>query len=351
MFPTALLVALAAATASAAPNGPKLSTSIDSCQKTITKYRPGFGAIGPLSTNTRTTSHTVHSTITACGAQSTVTTTITPDPVTQTVNGTNAKNLLVNTGQECTSTTTISESVATVYTGTYSASQSKQSAAPLSQRSPLLKPNLLGKVFHRLGQNALLNQKAFEVDCLEQVTTHVITTTTVHDAPATRTVTAETPIVYVTPQEGIKAALATAPVNITTTRTAQPAVNTSGGGVCTVTAGASSTTTQHSKCAPTNLISEVDGKGIGQTQGDESNTRGLADGADPSACCQLCVDTEDCAASEDDPDAGNCFLWYTEPSCGRGFNYSVGSNDIAPGAGFLLQTGCGTIAAVDTPTA
>ncbi|KAF7195752.1 hypothetical protein HII31_02887 [Pseudocercospora fuligena] len=353
MLPTTLLMALVAAAANAAPNGPKVSTSVDSCQKTITKYRPGFGAIGPLSTNTRTSSQTVYSTITTCGAQSTVTTTIIPDPVTQTVNGTNAyaKNLLVSTGEECTSTTTISESVATVYTGTYSASQSKRSAAPLNQRSPLLKPNLLGKVFHRLGQNALLNQKAFEVDCLEQVTTHVITTTTIHDAPATETVTAETPTVYVTRQGGIKAVLATAPVNITTTLTAQPAVNTSSGGVCTVTAGASSTTTQHLKCAPTNLISEVDGKGIGQTQGDESNTRGLADGTDPSACCQLCVDTEDCAASEDDPDAGNCFLWYTEPSCGRGFNYSVGSNDIAPGAGFLLQTGCGTIEAVDAPTA
>ncbi|KXT06921.1 hypothetical protein AC578_7293 [Pseudocercospora eumusae] len=358
MLPPTLLVALVAAAAPAhaapnAPNAPKISTSIDSCQKTITKYRPGFGAIAPLSTNTRTTSHTVYSTITTCGAQSTVTTTITPHPVTHTVNGTNAyaKNLLVNTGQECTSTTTISQSVATVYTGTYSASQSKRSAAPPHQRSPLLKPNLLGKMFHRLGQNALLNQKAFEVDCLEQVTTHVITTTTIHDAPATETVTAETPIVYVTRQDGINAVLATAPVNITTTLTARPAVNTSSGGVCTVTAGASSTTTQHLKCAPTNLISEVDGKGIGQTQGDESNTRGLADGTDPSACCQLCVDTEDCAASEDDPDAGNCFLWYSAPSCGRGFNYSVGSNDLAPGAGFLLQTGCGTIAAVDTPTA
>lgn len=205
-------------------------------------------------------------------------------------------------------------------------------------------------MFHRLGQNALINQKPFEVDCLEKVTTYVITTTTIHDAPATETVTAETPTVYVTQQQGIKAVLATAPVNITTTLTAQPASNTTAGGVCTVTTGASSTTTQHLKCAPTNLISEVDGFGIGQTQGDDSTTRGLADGTDPSACCQLCLDTEDCAASEDDPDAGNCFLWYTQPSCGLGFKYSDGYQNLEPGAGFLLQTGCGTIEATEAPT-
>lgn len=205
------------------------------------------------------------------------------------------------------------------------------------------------KFLNRFGQKALINHKAFEVDCLEQVTTYVVTTETLQDAPATYTVTAQTPTVYIAQQDN-RRALATEPVSITTTITAPPASETSVGGVCTVTAAASSTTTQHLKCAPTNLISEVNGHGIGSTQTDDSTVPGLAPGDDPSACCQTCVDTENCAASQDDPDAGNCFLWYTDPSCGLGFNYSDGNQGLAPGAGFFVQTGCGTIEATDAFT-
>lgn len=206
----------------------------------------------------------------------------------------------------------------------------KRTASPLDQRSPAFRPGLLGQIVHRLGTNALIDQNAFEVDCFHKETTYVLTTKTVEELPMTETVVAETPTVYVTQKEKDNALWGS--ISATSVSTA---IATAAGGVCTVTASASSTTTQHLKCAPTNLISEVDGYGIGSTQGDESNTRGLAPGSDPSACCQLCVDTEDCAASEDDPDAGNCFLWYTEPTCGLGFEYSTNNQKIEPGKGFL----------------
>lgn len=235
-----------------------------------------------------------------------------------------------------------STGASTLYTGEYSGRASKRTAAALDSRAPFGQPRspLLGKIFHRYGQKAFnANQKPFAVDCLAQVTTYDIATSTISDVTTTETVNASTPTIYITLQNN---AVDSEPIPITTTITAQPTEDVITGGVCTVTV-ASSTTTQHLKCAPTNLISEVDGYGIGETQGDSKNTRGLAPGGDPSACCQLCIDTEDCAASEDDPDAGNCFLWYTTPPCGLGFKYAAGSRKLKAGTGFLLQTGCGTI--------
>lgn len=244
-------------------------------------------------------------------------------------------------------TRTSSTGASTLYTGEYSGSVAKRTAAALDSRAPFGQSRnpLLGKVLHRYGQSAFnVNQKAFAVDCLAQITTYDIATSTIQEETTTETVTAATPTIYITLKNN---AVDSEPVPITTTVTAQPTRDAVTSGVCTVTV-ASSTTTQHLKCAPTNLISEVDGYGIGETQGDSSNTRGLAPGSDPSACCQLCLDTEDCAASEDDPDAGNCFLWYTTPTCGLGFEYAAGSQRLEAGTGFLLQTGCGTIEATDS---
>lgn len=181
-----------------------------------------------------------------------------------------------------------------------------------------------------------VNQKPVAIDCLKQVTTYLLTTTIIAEQPATETVTADTPTVFVT-QANIAVATPTAPVPITSTTFAPGVTGTpAASGVCTVTE-ASSTTTQHLKCAPTNLISSVNGKGIGQTGGNAGNTRGIAPGGDPSACCQLCVDDDECAASQDDPDAENCFLWYTTPVCGEGFRYSDGGQDLKPGAGKKLR--------------
>lgn len=235
----------------------------------------------------------------------------------------------------------------TVYTGSYSGTAAQRTASPLDRRYPIVNQRrnaFKANFFHYVGQKAVnAGQKAVGVDCLEQITTYLLSTSTVQEQPTTVTVTADTPTVYVTPAVNAVSA-PTAPVSITSTITA--GVNATSAGPCTVTV-ASSTTTQHIKCAPTNLISEVNGYGIGQTGGSSGSTHGLAPGGDASACCQLCVDDDECAASEDDTDAKNCFLWYTTPSCGVGFQYSDGGQNLKPGNGFLVQTGCGTIEATD----
>lgn len=194
---------------------------------------------------------------------------------------------------------------ATAYTGSYNGTIAKRTASPLDRFKQAKSPRI-PEVLHNFGQRALgVHQKAFAVECLEQVTTYLVMTETIAEQPSTATVTAETPTVYVTQPHREFAGTATAPALITSTATAPSLSNSAAS--CTVTS-ASSTTTQHLKCAPTNLLSEIAGYGIGQTGGDSANTRGLAQADDASACCQLCMEDEDCAASEADLDAGNCFL-------------------------------------------
>ncbi|EME45366.1 hypothetical protein DOTSEDRAFT_87732 [Dothistroma septosporum NZE10] len=318
------------------------STSVDSTGTCFTKYRHVTSTPAELPTRTRTVSQTVSSTITACGDESTITTTITPPAVTSTAPGYGLKPRQAL----CSTTTTVTAGVTTAYTGAYNGTLAKRTASPLDLRlSPAryksFKPDML-RIFGQQARMANVKQQAVKVACLAQITTYVFTTTTVLEAPATETVTAETPTLYVTSARKVVAD-STASFPSLVSGTIPVAANSTG--VCTQTVAAS-TTTQHLKCAPTNLISEVNGYGIGQTGGNSANTRGLAPGSDASACCQLCVDTEGCAASEDDPDAANCFLWYTEPTCGLGFQYSDGGQRLEPGSGFTVQTGCGTIEAV-----
>ncbi|KAK4502984.1 hypothetical protein PRZ48_006411 [Zasmidium cellare] len=346
--------AVLAALAYAAPNGSDVSTSVASKQTCITKYRPAHSKPTSLPTRTKCSSQTVSSVITTCGTESTVTTTITPDAVTAIANGTYLYQPTLVTkpakrADECATTTTVSVGKTTVYTGSYNGTAAKRTASPLDRRYPIGNQGrsaFKANSFHFVGQKAVnAGRKAVAIDCFDEVTTYVFSTSTVQEEPTTVTITASTPTVYITP--AIKAVSApTGKVSITSTITAG-AANATSAGTCTVTA-ASSTTTQHLKCAPTNLIGEVNGYGIGQTGSNSGSTYGLAPGSDPSACCQLCVNDDECAASEDDTDANNCFLWYTTPSsCGVGFQYSDGGQGLQAGSGFLVQTGCGTIEATD----
>ncbi|KAF2171817.1 hypothetical protein M409DRAFT_18050 [Zasmidium cellare ATCC 36951] len=345
--------AVLAALAYAASNGSDVSTSVASTQTCITKYRPAHNQPSSLPTRTKCSSQTVSSVITTCGTELTVTTTITPDPVTATANGSfiYEPTLVTKPAKraDCSTTTTLRVGKTTVYTGTYNGTAAKRTASPLDRRYPIAKQRrsaFKANLFHYVGQKAVnAGRKAVAIDCFDEVTTYVLSTSTIQEEPTTVIVTASTPTVYVTP--AIKAVSApTSTVSITTTITAG-AGNATSAGTCTVTA-ASSTTTQHIKCAPTNLVGEVNGYGIGQTGSHSGSTYGLAPGSDASACCQLCVNDDECAASEDDTDAKNCFLWYTTPSsCGIGFQYSDGGQSLEPGSGFLVQTGCGTVEATD----
>ncbi|KAI7161062.1 hypothetical protein KC349_g3050 [Hortaea werneckii] len=366
---------IATASASALPASGH-STSVSTQQTCITRMHPGATSPASLATRTRTSASTVTTTETVKGQGQAKIETFSPNALTSTklVNATSPTDageaaetptvyVTVSPAagnSSCTSTTTISaDATSTVYTGSYNGSMAKRTASPMDveKRSgpPLL--NTVGHWFGAKGRTgraaAMANiMKPFEVDCLEQATTYLIEQTTELEKEQTSTVTAEQEVVYVTSTRMLDATQAPSSVQaVTSTVTAAPSAGNSTGSGCTVSQGtAAATTTQHLKCAPTNLIGEIDGYGIGSTHGHANETQGLAPGSDPSACCQLCVDTEGCAASEDDQDAGNCFLWYTSnPTCGLGFTYSNGGEDLEPGTGFLVQSGCGYIESGEDP--
>jgi hypothetical protein len=107
------------------------------------------------------------------------------------------------------------------------------------------------------------------------------------------------------------------------------------------TATASTKTTQSIACAPSNLISG--GSIIDQADGTYVvEDAKFAAARDASACCQLCLEDDDCAAMTyvdivNDP-YGVCTIYNsTAPACG--FAAAMGSGNIVQG-----QAGCGFLA-------
>ncbi|SMY22321.1 unnamed protein product [Zymoseptoria tritici ST99CH_1A5] len=360
MLHASLLTAAAFITiAQAAPNVRRdLETYLVSTQTCITNHRCGQTELATIPTSTRTSCSTVSQTFTTCGT-STITTTVTPEPVTSTKYEDEAAldrrqetisiTITAAAQQACSTTTTVSEGVSTVYTGEYNATLARRTASPFDIDSSFTDSSLaarklpLVKVLHRLGHAAFSDdQNAYEVDCLAQVTSYIVTRSTIQEEPSTSTVTAPTPTQTITIKNKLAVPITTTVVQSPPAASSPSPDQPSADGTCTTTA-ASVTTTQHLKCAPTNIISSLSGHGIGQTTGNTAGSRGLAPGENPSACCQLCMDTEGCAASENDPDAGNCFLWYTEPGCGLGFTYKADQR-LGVGEGFWVQSGCGWVA-------
>jgi len=302
------------------------------------------------------------------GAAGQTTQTITPSAVTSTVYVTSDVPRSIGSASNPTTYVTVTEPVAacsstltvsadattTVYTGTYNGTVAKRTAGAYTQEFSFAKRQnpFVDMVVQRFGEPAMTGSRnAFEVDCSEQLTTYLVATSTLSATAQTTTVTGSAATIFITQTEtdtDVAPSLTAAGFTVTSTITQQAANGTTGVSICTVTIGtASATTTQHIKCAPTNLITQVNGYGIGQTEGHANETQGLTDGQDASACCQTCVDTEGCAASSDDRAAGNCFLWYTTtPSCGLGFQYANTSSTLAAGKGFSVQSGCGTIGPV-----
>ncbi|KAF2860118.1 hypothetical protein K470DRAFT_282293 [Piedraia hortae CBS 480.64] len=312
------------------------STVLNCKQTCITKIRPMASELSSLPTSTRYITHTVVSTTTPstlssitsnedCTSEE-VSSSAAPSTVTVTTTTTTT---VPASNSACSTTTTVSASgKQTSYTGSLDTALARRTQGPFGHRAP----HWASPLVHYYGRNRVeslepVDRKPYEVDCLDRVTAHVYVT-------AGENVTAMCAV-----QEDAQPA---STVTSTVTVTASASANA---GVCTVTQGDSTgTTTQHVKCAPTNMITQVNGKGIGAVQGSSNGTQGLAPGSDPSACCQMCVDTPNCAASEDDKDAGNCFLWYTSPSCGLALSYSPGGKNLSPGTGFFIQTGCGSVA-------
>ena len=126
---------------------------------------------------------------------------------------------------------------------------------------------------------------------------------------------------------------------------------------------ATRTVTYHAKCAPTNLIAEREGRGIGiRPVGWMDWTAGfpLSTEVDASGCCQLCVANEGCAASEwRSPKSytkARCLLYYWnhgeqngngtgKGTCGgdgTGLEY-FGDANALPRLGSFVQNGCGEV--------
>ncbi|KAK8068541.1 hypothetical protein PG996_007653 [Apiospora saccharicola] len=107
------------------------------------------------------------------------------------------------------------------------------------------------------------------------------------------------------------------------------------------------TKTYAAKCAPTNLVKDHNEQGLFFNHIDNNATTAfshLLDG-DASACCQACVENEDCSAVEINT-SNQCTLYFHHdasfhPVCGSiGFTYRSYPN-IWPGQGIWVQDGCG----------
>lgn len=103
------------------------------------------------------------------------------------------------------------------------------------------------------------------------------------------------------------------------------------------TATASTTTTQSAACAPSNLINR------GSITNEAADPHIASEVNDASACCQLCIEDEDCTAMiyvdiVNDP-SGVCRIYNGTDSCGYAAALEPG-NDITQaqsGCGFLVE--------------
>ncbi|KAI1195448.1 hypothetical protein F5X97DRAFT_307973 [Nemania serpens] len=110
------------------------------------------------------------------------------------------------------------------------------------------------------------------------------------------------------------------------------------------------TKTLDARCAPTNLIGTIYGEGIRSGRYAEHvvvvYTRKAPWANDFTACCQACIDSPGCGAS--DSGSGACGLYYSatsagEPICDAFILSFTSSPNAYPGQSLIYQTGCGLI--------
>lgn len=338
-------------------------TSIISNVQCSTQYTETTAAATPLPTGS-TTVHNVTSTITAniSTVASTIVVTASPTPYTATETsfsyiastidpGTSTSEVFeyvtstiatfTSTSVECTNGVTPTSTV-TTYKGTYTP-VSGQPTSTLSEYPVYVNCTTALSTFYTLYATTTSGITTYTYTPASTVSTETIT--------STRTATT-----YL-------------PYNTTVTTTSSGTIYSATSTVVTTSISCPSvaTSTYALKCAPTNLIGEVNGNGINVISNSPGSanvyTGGAEAGDNPRLCCQLCEESEGCAAMFAQPDAGNCALTFTNetsPSsstsygntttadgqCGSAFSYGDNGNTGGAGQGFIVQTGCGTISPV-----
>lgn len=251
-------------------------------------------------------------------ANYTRTTTITHTPKAHTVNQTTGTSTALDPTAttytlECTSNSTVNvEYTSTVYTGSFSASSLRTTCIPSTRT----------KDIYASGTTTVTPTETVYDVVYNTVYTPAVSTLLLSGLVARPTTTIQVDSIVFVPGTTTSAD----PIDCYPKKT---------------TATASIKTTQSIACAPSNLIN---GGGI-TDQADDTyviNDAKLAAARDASACCQLCLDDDDCAAMTyvdivNDP-YGVCTIYNsTTPACG--FAAAMGSGNIVQG-----QAGCGFLA-------
>ncbi|KAI1115133.1 hypothetical protein F5Y14DRAFT_412317 [Nemania sp. NC0429] len=114
---------------------------------------------------------------------------------------------------------------------------------------------------------------------------------------------------------------------------------------------ATMTRTLDARCAPSNLVGAIDGKGIYLARYAVDSGYVLSPGepwgSDPSSCCQACLDDKACGASWSG--YRGCGLFYVvdelkgQPQCGAWVVSWQADSTVIPGQGYILQSGCGIV--------
>ncbi|KAI2621773.1 hypothetical protein GGR54DRAFT_79212 [Hypoxylon sp. NC1633] len=305
----------------------------------------GTGGTVPQSLPTVNTESTVSSVVTAAVATVPSPTSVTVAPVTTTTVKTSTTYTVLYTTTSIPTSTSWREADSIVATATWPTTECTNGVNPstVTKYSGIYTP-IPGQV------TTIPASYPTEVLCSTGITWFTILQPTVTSGTTTITVT-PTSTVYSATSTSTYTFAESATVYGTTVSSVTTSYRLATSVAAVRTAcSATTTTTFAAKCAPTNVISGVDDRGIVSGRYATNITVVYVPDEryyDPSTCCQLCVDNAGCAGSMSGF-AGDCGLLYVGapnggPECGD-FAFSYGTqSDVFPGQSLWVQSGCGVI--------
>ncbi|KAI1827231.1 hypothetical protein F4861DRAFT_438174 [Xylaria intraflava] len=313
-------------------------TSVESCS-----YESGSGGVAPTPISTVKTKDSTESFVSTHDAVTVPSTVSVLASTTSTASTVTSTQLAVVTDTVTVPTTTIgsfvTQTIATVvvaetvcadkakpvtvteYTGTYE---------PISGQATTLLETYPTQAF-------CTTSTMFSVGIFPTVTSGAVTETV---TPVSTPASYETTVVTKTIVDGLLTVYATTSTETITSYAAAVVTTTS-----TISCAETVTKTLAAQCAPSNLISAIDDEGIlSGNYADRYGTAYILE--EPSACCQICLDNEGCAAimAAD----GGCSLFYglnedAEAVCDTLVYSYTSSNTTGAGQGLIVQNGCGKV--------